>query len=122
MGLNVQLGHPGGERCARPQSISKEGFIVVHNNSIHIISLTFCRCETAETHYRQLLRVRWLPATSDRPRTATTFCVLEDFHLLSLESKLSCYDFYNALAQHTDNTSLNLPKVCPFTLSSDLHT
>jgi len=116
------LGHPVGERCPGPQSTSKDGFVVVHNNGIHMVSLTFCGCETAETHYRQLLRVRWLPATSDRPRTAATFHVLEDFHLVLLESKLSCYDFYNALARRTDNTGLHPPKVCAFMLCSDLHT
>ncbi|KAI6041640.1 hypothetical protein EDC04DRAFT_2867093 [Pisolithus marmoratus] len=110
LGLNVQLGHPIGERCRRPHSTSKDGFVVVHNNGIHIVSLAFCGCEATETHYRQLLRMRWLPATSDRPHTAATFHVLGDFHLVSLESKLSCYDFYNALARHTDNTGLNPPK------------
>ena len=111
LGLNVQLGHPIGERCCKPRSVAKDKFVVLHSNGIHTISLSFCGCETAETYSRQLLCIRWLPATSDKPRTAATFRVLEDFHLLSLESKLSCYEFYSALSHCSDNTGLNPPKV-----------
>ena len=118
LGLTVQLGHPIGERCHRPRSIPKDEFVVVHNNGIHVVCLTFCGCETAETLSRQLLRIRWFPATSDMPRTAATFCVLEDFHLLSLESKLSCSEFYSALSRRSDNTGLNPPKVCHNLLSN----
>ena len=82
LGLNVQLGHPVGERCCRPQGVTKGEFVVIHSNGIHVINLAFCGCETAETYSRQLLRYHWLPATDDRPRTAATFQVLEEFHLL----------------------------------------
>ena len=109
--MEVQLGHPVGKSCCRPQYFSKGEFIVIHNNGIHVVSLAFCGCETAATYSQQLLRIRWLPATSDRPRTAATFQVLEEFQLLSLESKLSSYDFYNALARRSDNTGLRPPKV-----------
>ena len=109
--MNVQLGHPVGEQCSRPRPVPKGEFVVVHDNGVHVVSLTFCGCETAGTYFRQLLRVRWFPATSDKPRTAATFCVLEHFHILSLESKISCYDFYNALSRLSDNTGLNPPKV-----------
>ena len=117
LGLNVQLGHPIGERCCNPRSAPKDEFIVLHSNGIHIIGLSFCGCETAETYSRQLLHVRWFLATSDKPRTAATFRVLEDFHLLSLESKLSCYEFYSALSCRSDNTGLNPSKVCYNSLS-----
>ncbi|KAI6156579.1 hypothetical protein BKA82DRAFT_4325506 [Pisolithus tinctorius] len=110
LGLIVQLGHPIGKRCCRPWSVLKDEFVVMHRNGIHIVSLTFCGCETADSYTRQLLRIRWLPATSDKPRTAAMFRVLEDFHLLSLESKLSCYEFYSALSRRSDNTGLNPPK------------
>ena len=76
-----------------------------------MVRLAFCGCETAETLSRQLLRIRWFPATSDMPHTAATFCVLEDFHLLSLKSKLSCSEFYSALSRRLDNTGLHQPKV-----------
>ena len=111
LGLSMQLGHPIGERCHRPWSVPKDEFVVLHNNGIHVVHLAFCGCETAEMLSRQLLHIRWFPATSNMPCTAATFCVLEDFHLLSLESKLSCSEFYSALSHRSDNTGLNQPKV-----------
>ncbi|KAI5999770.1 hypothetical protein F5J12DRAFT_906675 [Pisolithus orientalis] len=83
LGLIVQLGHPIGERCCRPQSVLKDEFVVMYRNGIHIVSLTFC---------------------------GSMFQVLEDFHLLSLESKLSCYKCYSTLSRCSDNTGLNPPK------------
>ena len=65
LGLNVQLGHPIGEQCHRPRSVPKDEFVVLHNNGIHVVCLAFCGCETAETLSRQLLRIRWFPATSE---------------------------------------------------------
>ncbi|KAI5992012.1 hypothetical protein F5J12DRAFT_907442 [Pisolithus orientalis] len=111
LGLIVQLGHPIGKRCCRPWSVLKDEFVVMHRNGIHIVSLAFCGCETADSYTQQLLHICWLPATSNKPHTAAMFQVLEDFHLLSLESKLSCYEFYSALSHHSDNTGLNPPKV-----------
>ena len=117
IGLTVQLGHPVGEKCFLPRYFFKGEFVVIHSNGIHVVSLAFCGCTSAETYTRQLLRMRWFPATSDRPRTAAMFQVLEEFQLLSLVSKISGYDFYSALARRSDNTGLRPPKVCsPFLL------
>ncbi|KAL6303051.1 hypothetical protein BKA93DRAFT_818202 [Sparassis latifolia] len=51
-----------------------------------------------------------LPATSVDPKTAATFRLLETFHLISAQSKISGYEFYTALARRTDNTGVNPPK------------
>ncbi|KAG2056686.1 hypothetical protein BDR06DRAFT_1005976 [Suillus hirtellus] len=40
------------------------------------------------------------------PKMAATFCLLEEFHILSFESKVSAYEFYNALTRRTNNTGL----------------
>ena len=47
-----------------------------------------------------------------QPRTAATFSLLEEFHLLSLESKILTYQYYNSLARRIDNTGLFPVKVC----------
>jgi hypothetical protein len=44
--------------------------------------------------------------TTTDPRTAATLAVLKSFHLLSLESKASAYEYYSSLARLTDNTRL----------------
>ncbi|KIK79977.1 hypothetical protein PAXRUDRAFT_159869 [Paxillus rubicundulus Ve08.2h10] len=110
--LHIQLGHHIGEKCCRPCPIVREEFIILHSNGLHVVSLDFCGYKTAETPSSQLLRMRFFPASSDKPRTATTFNLLEAFHVLSLESKVSAYEFYNALSCHSDNTGLAPPKVC----------
>ncbi|KIJ10048.1 hypothetical protein PAXINDRAFT_62764, partial [Paxillus involutus ATCC 200175] len=79
-------------------------FVVVDTHDVHVLSLNFCNCEKSQGYIQQLLRISWYPATSSRPRTAATFRVLEHFHLLSLESKVSAYEYYNTLARLVDNT------------------
>ncbi|KAG1868670.1 hypothetical protein F4604DRAFT_1927220 [Suillus subluteus] len=104
LGLRVQLGHTPGERCYNAQPVSCDKFTVIDAHGIHDVAVDFCGCETAQIRYKQLLRVRWFPATTADPRTAATFSILELFHLLSFESKVSSYEFYHSLARRSDNT------------------
>ncbi|KIJ10277.1 hypothetical protein PAXINDRAFT_86313, partial [Paxillus involutus ATCC 200175] len=113
LGLRVQLGHPAGQHCVRPKSVSAEDdFVVIASNGIHQVALDFCGCETAQSHVKQLLRTQLFPATLRDPRMAATFGVLEQFHLLSFESKASAYEFYHALKRSSDNAGLSKPKDC----------
>ncbi|KAH7903909.1 hypothetical protein BJ138DRAFT_1019877, partial [Hygrophoropsis aurantiaca] len=102
LGLRIQLGHNPGEQCIYP--VAHDDFVVVDCHGIHEVSLDFCQCETAETKITQLLRVRWFPSTVRDPQSAATFAVLEQFHLLSFESKASAFEFYYSVARRTDNT------------------
>ncbi|KAF8875848.1 hypothetical protein BD779DRAFT_1475909 [Infundibulicybe gibba] len=43
------------------------------------------------------------------PKTAATFRVLELFHLLSLTSKISAYEYYQTIHRRTDNIGVNPP-------------
>ncbi|KAG2096118.1 uncharacterized protein F5147DRAFT_584181 [Suillus discolor] len=106
LGLRIQLGHDPGQHCRNPKSARNNDFVVIDTHRIHEIGLDFCGCETAASHYKQLLRARWFPATSTDPRTAATFSILNFFHLLSFESKVSAYEFYHTLARITDNTGI----------------
>ncbi|KAG1906246.1 uncharacterized protein F5891DRAFT_1125633 [Suillus fuscotomentosus] len=107
LGLHVQLGHTPGERCYNAQPVSCDEFTVIDAHGIHDVAVDFCGCETAQIRYKQLLRARWFPATTTDPRTAATFSVLELFHLLSFESKVSAYEFYHSLARRSDNTGIS---------------
>ncbi|KAG1719214.1 hypothetical protein EDB19DRAFT_1612964, partial [Suillus lakei] len=107
LGLCVQLGHSPGERCLSAKPASDDGFTVVDVHGIHEIGLDFCGCERVQIHYIQLLHARWLPATTSEPQTAAMFALLEMFHLLSFELKVSAYKFYHSLAQRSDNTGIN---------------
>ncbi|KAG1729315.1 uncharacterized protein EDB91DRAFT_1239238 [Suillus paluster] len=106
LGLCIQLGHNPGEICLNKQRANGDYFTIVDAHGIHKIGLNFCGCEIAQIHYIQLLCTCWFPATSSNPQTAATFAVMELFHLLSFESKVSPYEFYHSLARRTDNTRI----------------
>lgn len=76
-------------------------------NGWHKVQVMFCTCNDTNTpwdeRYRQLLRMRWYPASFNRPRTAFSFDLLETYHKLTLQGKLNLYDFYLAIMQKTDN-------------------
>ncbi|OBZ68735.1 hypothetical protein A0H81_11116 [Grifola frondosa] len=109
VGVRIQLGHPLGVHCACPMRAAND-FIIIDVGGIHEVALDFCGCETAEAKTTQLLRSRLMPATSVYPKSAATFRVLESFHLLSNQSKVSAFEYYNTLARHTCNTGINPPK------------
>ena len=106
--------------CYLPKAPHSDDFVIIDSNGIHSISLHFCGCETADMHIQQLLQQRLFPASTDWPRTAAMFGILEEYHLLSLELKVSAHHYYTALARHNNNTGMMPPKVCtpsstPFT-------
>ncbi|KAG6810168.1 hypothetical protein H0H92_013032 [Tricholoma furcatifolium] len=84
LGLVVQLGHPRGSPCSNPIPSPGADFTVIDTNGVHSINLHFCGCgESNQLHTVQLLRSRLYPATTQNPKTATTFRALEHFELLS---------------------------------------
>ncbi|KAJ6575925.1 hypothetical protein B0H10DRAFT_2345941 [Mycena sp. CBHHK59/15] len=109
LGLRIQLGHGRlGKgmrgRCVLPEHAVDDDFVVVDSHKIHEVAVDFCNCASAQPHDIQLLRARWYPATGKSPRSAATFRLLHRFHLMSLESKCSSYEFYHSIARETDNT------------------
>ncbi|KAL4064022.1 hypothetical protein J3A83DRAFT_4361090 [Scleroderma citrinum] len=53
------------------------------------------------------INICWFPASFKKPHTAVTFNVPEHFHLLSLELKVSAFEFHQSLCHTSDNTGLN---------------
>ncbi|KAN0078443.1 hypothetical protein V8E55_010500 [Tylopilus felleus] len=106
LGLCVQLGHNPSHPCHNPKRCFDDTFVIIDTTGIHSISLDFCNCEHVQSQFKQLLRFAWFLATTSHPRSAATFRVLEQYHLLSLESKISAYEFYAALSRLMDNTGL----------------
>ncbi|KAJ6592936.1 hypothetical protein B0H19DRAFT_919522, partial [Mycena capillaripes] len=113
MGLRVQLGHSGYQKCGAPFP-GHDKFMVLHSNGLHEVAVDFCRCANrfaAGEHRQQLLRMSWYPATHAEPQTAATFRVLEMFHIMMLQGKVTTYDFYFGLEKMTDNTGMKKLKV-----------
>ncbi|TDL18801.1 hypothetical protein BD410DRAFT_727959 [Rickenella mellea] len=109
IGLQVQLGHLPNDKCKNPKPATA-GFTVIHTNGIHLVDVNFCDCRSSNTvadRRLQLLRRQWFPASQSIPKTCCTFRVLEGFHTMSLQSKMSAYDYYAALTKLTDITGID---------------
>ncbi|KAJ7092128.1 hypothetical protein C8R43DRAFT_908179, partial [Mycena crocata] len=106
LGLCFEIGrevHPD-RKCANPKRAPGKRFVVIDGEGLHDVELWYCNCGRGKSFTVQLLRMKWLPSTGKRPKTAATFNVLRRYHLMSLESKCSMGEFYNSLARQTNNT------------------
>ena len=111
----MQLGHFNGEMCSHPSSAHNE-FIVIHTNGLHRVNVDFCQCEAFASGCsgelrQQLLRMEWYPATIHEPQTVCTFCLLEHFHRMTLQGKVTIYDYYGGLEKLTDAAGIESVKV-----------
>ncbi|KAI6146326.1 hypothetical protein BKA82DRAFT_4330418 [Pisolithus tinctorius] len=70
---------------------------------VHFIVVNWCECGTAETQYIQLLRAKLFPSTFEKPSTAFTFAVLDDFLRDNLECGTSSMNYYSKLCQITSS-------------------
>jgi len=94
----IQLGHRG-PSCPSPGPVQKN-FVIIDLSSIYTIDVQFCACyhiPGGSANHTQLLRFRCFPLTITRPQSTFTFDVLNTFHLLTLQGKVSAYDFYSTL-------------------------
>jgi hypothetical protein len=104
----ITLGH-NGNQCPNAEYHESDSskFIIVDTNGIHSTCLCFCKCagKVTSEYYKldQLLEAGLFPASVKQPSLTFTFNVLKDFHLHTLESKKSAYDFISALCQWTNN-------------------
>ncbi|TDL16540.1 hypothetical protein BD410DRAFT_816721 [Rickenella mellea] len=108
IGLRVQLGH-GGDTCTKPHA--SRPITVIDTSGIHDVNVDYCECgqsSSGSSPRVQLLRMRWFPATLIRPTTVMTFDALDAFHILTLQSKISFYDFYQALVRRTDGSGVRV--------------
>ncbi|KAH8106480.1 hypothetical protein DFH11DRAFT_1549960 [Phellopilus nigrolimitatus] len=115
LGLVVHLNHDCSESvpiCPAPEG-SIRTITVMDIGGIHSVNVVFCGCSASSGNaghaYVQLIRQRWFPASHRLPQTVTTFNCLEDFHLMTVQGKLTGYDYYQTLVRKTDNTGINPP-------------
>jgi hypothetical protein len=100
--LFIQLGH-GGDSSDCKGGAPPVLFTVTHTNGVHGTRLRFCACRGAPNKVSQLLRARLFPATTNDPRSAFTFEVLKNFHILNMQAKCSTFDYSLSLRRMTDN-------------------
>lgn len=117
LGLCIQLGHLPGQTCSSPKCSFNDNFTIMDTHGIHSVTVDYCNCENAKSPVQQLSQVQWFPATTINPCSATMFRLLQEFQLLSFESKVSAHEFYQSLACNSDNNNINNIKVVSFYLS-----
>jgi len=108
LGLALRLGHKGGA-CAIPD---KKNCTVMDVNGIFDIAVEFCGCRAGFGSLKQLLESRLFPATCRQPQTLFTFRALRLFDILSLESKVTAYQFCASVTRLTDDLIPASVKVC----------
>ena len=98
--------------------------MVMHTNGWHRVKLLYCQCPSQSgTKTQQLLRYELYPATIGNPTTCATFRMLETFHALTLQSKMTVYDYYLTLNKLTDASGVDIVWVrldmCTLSIFSD---
>ena len=109
--LRIQLGHSPLSRCCSPEPAFDDKFVVINTSGIQMFSLDFCNCEQELSHFQQLLHMSWFPTMSMHSHSAATFRILKQFHIVSLEPKISTYEYYSTLSRLVDNAGLLEVKV-----------
>lgn len=101
IGLEVCLGHDG-LRC--PAAIGDQPIKVIDINGFHDVRVVFCDCleKEHEPVCIQLVRYGLFPATVKNPEVAFTFRCMEDFHLHTLTSRKTAFDYIKKLGRRTD--------------------
>lgn len=106
LGHVITLGHDvHGGRCPQVNyTTSIVDFILVDETGVHNTKLAFCKCAAvSQDRLDQLLNARIFPATVNRPTMGFTFNLLRNFHLQTLSSKKSPYDYIYAVRCRTNN-------------------
>ncbi|EIN05125.1 hypothetical protein PUNSTDRAFT_30488, partial [Punctularia strigosozonata HHB-11173 SS5] len=98
----LHLGH-GGRKCPEAAEERHISFTIADTSGVHQMSVVFCRCFNHGDRAEQLMDAKLFPASMDQPTTAFTFSLLRDFHMHSLTSKKSAYDFVLALRRLSNN-------------------
>ncbi len=111
LGLVIHLGHSG-EPCPAISHDKRDKntstITVIHLTGIQDVKVEYCQCMEAPSYCMQprplqLLSVRLWPSTYERIQGAFTLDVLEFFQQLTLQSKISAYDFMGTLRRLTDD-------------------
>ncbi|KAF9020444.1 hypothetical protein BDZ89DRAFT_1072272, partial [Hymenopellis radicata] len=95
----------GPNRCPHGDYDHPLDFILTDLNGVHRTKATFCAALCT------LLACGIFPATVARPTMGFTFALMEDFHLQTLTSKKSPYDYIEAIRRKTTNAVPDLRKV-----------
>ncbi|KAG1839346.1 hypothetical protein F4604DRAFT_1885303 [Suillus subluteus] len=87
-----------------PEFQPKENTMVIINKSgVHRLEIRCCDCPNALSPDIQMFQHGFFPASFNRPKTAFTFRVLDDFLLDNLECSTSAMNYYSKLRRMTSS-------------------
>ncbi|KAI6001994.1 hypothetical protein EDD15DRAFT_2192690 [Pisolithus albus] len=86
----------------RPPVGSKH-LTIVDVTGVHFVLVRPCQCPNAESYPLQPFRAKLCPSTFDKPSTAFTFSVLDDFLRDNVECGTSGMNYYSKLRRVTSN-------------------
>lgn len=86
-----------------PTVTEKPTTTIVDKSGVHLMCIRYCKCPGAVSHDKQLFQMGMFPASFNRPKTAFTFTVLDDFLLDNLECGTSAMNYYSKLRWLTDS-------------------
>lgn len=111
----MQIGHAGNSCPANEKGVPAHDLTVIASNGVHKLRIQWCNCSqsvgSGHKHWVQLLRTRLFLASYSSPQTAVTFDCLKTFHALTVQGKLTGFEFYQSVINLTDNTGLDPPPV-----------
>ncbi|KAJ6623247.1 hypothetical protein B0H10DRAFT_1786787 [Mycena sp. CBHHK59/15] len=91
----------------RPNNPDIGQFTIGDHNGFHTSWIEFCQCLRPgdSGRWQQLVAVRLFPVSFEQPQTAFTFTAMKQFHVHSLASKKSAYNYVKALCQLSKNAA-----------------
>jgi hypothetical protein len=107
----IQLGHLDEENHCSANEKPLD-FTVIHTNGIHSTRIRFCHCDASRNRSIQLTEADLFPATPDKPETAFTFAMLEEFQTHNLQSKATPFDWMMSLRRLTNDVTTHKVPVC----------
>ncbi len=84
-------------------------FEVVHTNGIHFLRVIQCSCPGAPSNLLQYTHCKLLPSTPLAPRVLFSFDLMKDFHVHSVTSKKSAFDYIAAIRRKSNALVSNVP-------------
>ncbi|KAG1848672.1 hypothetical protein F4604DRAFT_1687633 [Suillus subluteus] len=87
-----------------PEFQPKENtMVIIDKSGVHRLEIRCCDCPNALSPDIQMFRHGFFPASFNRPKTAFTFRVLDDFLLDNLECGTSAMNYYSKLRRMTSS-------------------
>ncbi|KAK1223873.1 hypothetical protein PQX77_013239 [Marasmius sp. AFHP31] len=102
LGYTIPIGHRG-DRC--PYPTDPLYLIIADTNGVHATCVTYCGCKDGEQFdkWTRLFMHDLFPSTVTNPQSAFTFQLLRHYSVLTLQSKITPYNFNKSIQWLTDN-------------------